>query len=460
VPIINNVFIGNGKKVVVIGGGMAGLSAAYYMSRRGAGIELLEREKTVGGFCRSSIKNDKYILEYGPQYFYSIDTQIMKLARELSIDSLSESSRIDPNKRYIYDQGKFYKLPTSPFKMFTSSPLSILEKIRLAMEPFIKSKSTGMETVADFSKRRFGSGVLENIVGPVLSARFAGDPLCLEARAAVPELVDAELEEKSLLKKVGAFIPKIPEDGLLSFKWGMGTITARLEEEMRQKIMKGVFADAILSGGDGRYAVSINVSARELAADVVIIAVSAREAARLLMELSPEIVTPLMEIQYAPVVVVHAAFKKKEMTRAFDGMGFVATRNSGLELMGLVNSSGCFESRVRGQEEVMYCAIYGGAMDPGFIDKSDDEIKPVFMTDIDKALGISAEPSFFHVRRWPEAIPQYTPGHLERIAGIKRHLKKIPGIFLAGNYFSGTSLAGVLEHSRSVVDEATFFLKS
>jgi len=148
------------------------------------------------------------------------------------------------------------------------------------------------------------------------------------------------------------------------------------------------------------------------------------------------------------------------MTRAFDGMGFVATRNSGLELMGLVNSSGCFESRVRGQEEVMYCAIYGGAMDPGFIDKSDDEIKPVFMTDIDKALGISAEPSFFHVRRWPEAIPQYTPGHLERIAGIKRHLKKIPGIFLAGNYFSGTSLAGVLEHSRSVVDEATFFLKS
>jgi len=299
VPIINNVFIGNGKKVVVIGGGMAGLSAAYYMSRRGAGIELLEREKTVGGFCRSSIKNDKYILEYGPQYFYSIDTQIMKLARELSIDSLSESSRIDPNKRYIYDQGKFYKLPTSPFKMFTSSPLSILEKIRLAMEPFIKSKSTGMETVADFSKRRFGSGVLENIVGPVLSARFAGDPLCLEARAAVPELVDAELEEKSLLKKVGAFIPKIPEDGLLSFKWGMGTITARLEEEMRQKIMKGVFADAILSGGDGRYAVSINVSARELAADVVIIAVSAREASVILIP-----IYGIIGIIY-PLIAVH-----------------------------------------------------------------------------------------------------------------------------------------------------------
>lgn len=453
-------FMREQKNVVIIGGGISGLSAAHYLAKRGIGIDIVERERSVGGSCKSILKDEKYILEFGPHYFRSSDKALMKLARELSIEPLSTASKINPNRRYIYGKKGLFKVPTSASKLFTSSPLSVRGKARLLREPFIRSRSGESESVASFAIRRFGRIAYERVIAPIFAARFAGDPDQLEIRSTAPNLVDIETENGSILKRFSEALPRIPDDGLMSFKWGMGTLTARLEEGMRQRIMSGVAADRILMGDDGRFVVPIDVSAREITADAVILAVSAPEAARMLMEIEPEIVTPLMGISYASLVVAHVAYKKDSLPRDFSGIGFVASKRSNLRMLGLINSSGCFAGKCREPSEVLYSVLYGGAMDPDFIDKDEDEIRSIVASDMEASLGIKAQFDFISIQRWPEAIPQYTMGHKKRIASIKKHLKNIPGIFLAGNYFSGISVSDAIAHSRNIVDDVTLFLKS
>jgi oxygen-dependent protoporphyrinogen oxidase len=445
-------------KVVVIGGGIAGLCAAHYLKRRGISVEIIEREKAAGGLLKTALRGDRYITEYGPSFFLSHDNPIQRLVRELSIDSQVIVSKQNPNDRFIFRNKKFFRFPSSRAKLLTGDAVPLLGRFRLMFEPFVKRGCGNEEAVAEFFVRRLGRSAYLNFVEPIITGLTGGDPSQLEMLSIAPKLISMENEKGKISHAVKGVFPKIPSDGLLSLKWGMGTISARLEEELKQNIFSPVSAEEVFRGDDSALHVRIDVAARDLDADAVIVATHAPEAARLLMSINPEIVSPLMTMPYAPICVVHIAFKKRDLEDLRRFVGFVVKRNSGVRMLSCICSSLCFPARCR-EDEVLYTLYYGGALDPEVMDLKDEEMISLATADLSNTLGITALPTFFSLKRWAFALPQSTSGHSQRLAAIEKELSHMPGIFLCGSYFSGASLSKTISNAKRAVDRAMDYLR-
>lgn len=450
-------------KVVVIGAGIAGLSAAHYLKKRGVDVEIIEREKFFGGAVRSALKDDRYLIELGPNAFLANAEPVTKLARDLSIEPLIVGSDELSKNRYIYRGGRLHKLPMNPFAFLGSRLISTAGKLRAMFEPFVRSKSKDDETLAQFVERRAGKEILEALVDPFASGVWAGDPRQLEMKSVLPKFVEIERECGSVMKgmkklKREGETNTERKKGLYSFRWGLGTLTARLEEELRGKLKLGAAALSIEKGRDGGFKVRVEGQVLPILADAVVIATPAPQTAGILAALSSEIVEPLSSIPYSPLAVVHTAFKTTDIPKKLDGFGVLIPRGEGIRLLGSIWASAIFPGRCPKDEELLTNYI-GGATDAGLIDLSDEDITKEVLDGLKKTMGITASPKFIYVKRVAQAIPQYNLGHAKNIGIIQNELEKIPGVFLTGSYFDGVSVSDTIANARSEVDRVFSYLK-
>ncbi|MBT3181594.1 MAG: protoporphyrinogen oxidase [Deltaproteobacteria bacterium] len=445
------------KRVIIIGAGVAGLSAAYYLRKRGVDVDIIERAKGVGGNLRSALKEDRYLIEYGPHFFSAESESLIKLSRELSIDSQMIDCKVDPRKCYIYKKGSLYRVPRGSASLIMSGLISIPGKFRLLTEPFRKQKVFEQESFAEFAIRRLGRAALTSYIDPLVSWRSAGEPYQLEVKSSFSFLSDLERRNGKILPKVSSLMQRIFCRKALSFRWGMGTLTARLEEELRKDLMPGVTVNEISLLPPKRVSVKIDVAARNVDADAVIIATSAPEAGEILMSLSPEMLTPLMAIPYASMAVSYMAFNRSDIKRKMDGMGFLIPRNEGFRVLGSMFSSSLFKGRCA-KDEVLITSYLGGATDPSCVDLSDDDIRNYTTSALEKVMGIKADPTFVHIKRWQQAMPQYNIGHRDRLEEIDNYLEKLPGVFLTGNYFTGISVNSTIVNAKKCSEQVIEYL--
>jgi protoporphyrinogen/coproporphyrinogen III oxidase len=450
-------------RVVVIGGGISGLTCAHRLQRQGVDVTLLESSHHAGGLI-GSVETDGFLFERGPQSFQGT-AALLELIRDLGIESeLLEADPAAP--RYVLRGGHLQKIPMSPPALIGSSLLGIGSRWKIVSEPFRRtSPPAHEESVAEFVRRKFGHEILEYLVSPFVSGVYAGDPEQLSLRAAFPTLEEWERQFGSVLRGAMKSRPanggkkKVPP--LCSFRRGLSTLTEALARGLGESVRTGVRVAKLNKTADGAQRFEIHVvenDERETTdAAAVILATPAYASAQLVGPLSSPIAQLLSGIPYAAVAVAAAGYYLKQFSEPPEGFGFLVPRREKMRTLGTVWNSSLFAGRAP-ESCVLMTSFLGGATDPGLLQKPEEEIASIANAENRRILDINGAPIVSATWKHPKALPQYNLGHGHIVQGLREAQSQIPGVFFAGNYLEGPAIGKCVEQAVRTAECVDAFL--
>jgi oxygen-dependent protoporphyrinogen oxidase len=450
--------------IIIIGGGISGLACAYRLRQAGIPMRLLEAGSRPGGMIGTKEK-DGFRFELGPQSFLSTEP-VLGLIDALGLkDQLLHANPRAP--RYILMSGRLVPAPLAPPSLLTTSLLSARTKLRLFMEILRRSKPPADdESIAAFVRRKFGDELLNRLVAPFVSGVYAGDPERLSLRAAFPKLHEFEAKYGSVLRGAMKSRPAkgAPRGGLCSFRDGMETLPRAIAARLGDSLLLETTVLGVRHGkANGKPWFEVDVTRRNhretLAASAVVIATPTDIASQILLSLSDKFAPLFSRIEYAPLAVVSACYRREQIRRPPDGFGFLVPRAEGLRVLGTVFNSALFAGRA---PEGMDCftSFAGGATDPGLCGLSEGEITETICAEVARVLGITGKPVATNMHRYARALPQYNLGHTEIVKSLEALTASVPGLFLAGNYLSGPSIGACVEQADRTAEAVRIYLAS
>jgi len=451
------------KKVCVIGAGISGLCVAYWLKKKGVEVLLVERNAGCGGNIQTERDGD-YLIEWGPNSTL-VSNHLFELIAELGLLEAVAPANRSAKKRYILKDGKLRPLPLKIAQIVSTDIFSTKAKLKLLREPFVKSKSTENESVAEFFRRRLGQEVVDYAVDPFVSGIFAGNPERLRVKSAFPSVFQMEKDYGSILKatalskkeKPSRFVPK-GISRTVSFKNGMQNLTDELAENLRGEIKTETKVLKIEKMESGKWKVeSDSEDLNRESFDAVVIATPSFVAAKLIENLDGELSEKLSEIYHPPLAVIVSAYEKENVKKDLDGFGFLIPKVERRKILGSLWSSVIFENRAPKNVHLLTTFI-GGARNAELFDRTDAELFKVAREELGDILGVQGEPIFQQIRRWKKAIPQYNLGYEKTEKGIKDFERNNQGIFFCSNFYRGISVGDCVKNARETADEIEKFL--
>jgi oxygen-dependent protoporphyrinogen oxidase len=446
---------------VVVGAGISGLACAYALKKSGVSVLVLEASARPGGVIQS-VRDNGFLCELGPQSF-SGTSALFQLCDEVGVSSeLVAAPHAAP--RYIWLNGEFVRVPMSPGAFLGSKLLGGKTKRSILSEVFRTSHAPEEdESVAAFVRRKFTEELLDKLVGPFVSGIYAGDPEKLSLRAAFPKLYEAEKLRGSVIrgsfrlakKNVPAKQPVKQTDrrrGLYSFRDSNQTLTDAIGGSLGESLRCGVRATMARNGNKFLLQLDSAHGSETIRADKLVLATPAAVTRDLLGELAPDAVPPAMDIEYAQVAVVSVGYRKEQIANDLNGFGFLIPRSQKIRTLGCVWNSSLFPNRAP-QGHVLMTSFIGGVTDAALGTAHESEIATIVRQDLEKLLKISGSPAFERVTKYAAAIPQYNLGHLRRLDNIRKAVARIPGLFIAGNYWNGPAIGACIENSFAVAEQ-------
>ncbi len=438
-----------GYDSVVIGGGIGGLAAAYTLHKRGYRVLVIEAADRVGGVIHSVTTPEGFTLDCGPN---TIGTKDPRLWQELIDLGLRE--RITPaercgKRRYILVNGKPIEIPTSPVGLLTTPLLSWRGKLRAVAEPFVGGKAPADdESVAAFFSRRLGPEATARLLDPFVAGVYAGDPNQLSVAAVFPSIWEAAQRSGSIARgmlskpktKPAVSEPKM-RSRTFSFRQGLAEWPRAIARALGpSRVWTGRRAVDLRNRGE-RWEVTVDGAGalETLTTRSVIIATPAYAAASLIENLDADAASALRGIPYAPVAVVHLGFRRDQLARELNGFGVLAPSSERRQFLGILWASSLFP-HVAPPDRALTITLVGGAIRPELAAQSDEALIESAIRDNQQVLGISGQPLLTHVQRWQYAIPQYTFGHLSRIAALERLEQRWPTLQCTGSYRGGVGV--------------------
>jgi protoporphyrinogen/coproporphyrinogen III oxidase len=443
---------GDRLDVVVVGGGISGLTAAFHLSRGGLRTAVLEAAERVGGAVET-FSDGAWRFEMGPNTVLENNESVGRLIRDAGLDGEKVVATLSAKRRYLYKGGKLVPLPGGPGGFLTTPLFPLGSKLGLLREPWIGRPPEGTEeSIAQFVRRRLSTAFLDYAVGPFVSGVYAGDPERLSVRWAVPKIWSLEHEHGSLIR--GGLIQArarrkgpAPGGAMISFQGGLEDLPRRLAREIGD-VRTGVIAQRIVRT-DGGF--RVETSAGPVEAARLVLAVPADAAARLLEEATTGASRLFAEIPYAAVAVASLGWRREDVGHPLDGFGFLAPRKEGLRVLGCLFPSEIFPNRAPAGH-VALAAFGGGRTDPEFAAWDDDRILSTVLSELRGPLGLRGEPAFHLVRRWPRAIPQYEVGHGRFVERAKEIEGALPGLRIAGSFVGGVSVTDCIKNGTAVAE--------
>lgn len=439
--------------VIVIGGGISGLSAAWFLAQKGFSVKLLEGRKTVGGTLRSE-RIDGFLIEAGPNSTLENNIELGELIRSVGLSSEVVEASPQSKNRYVVKHGRLVALPMSPMSFFRSPLFSSAAKGRLFLEPF-RRRVSQEETVAQFVIRRLGQEFLDWVIDPFISGVYAGDPSRLSVRAAVPKIYALEDRYGSLIR--GMFAKMLfhrhrsgpaPAGRMITFREGMQTLATGIAESLGEVVETDKIV-AALSVIEKIWQVETDDHVYQ--AKNVVLAIPTHAAAEIVTPLDPKLADLLLEINYPPIASVALGFDQDQVGHSLDGFGCLIPSNERTQTLGAIFSSSLFPGRAPNGQALLTCFI-GGARNAAVEDMNDEALINQVREDLTPLLQLKGSPEFVKVTKWNRSIPQYELGYLARLAQIDASLQRFPGLHIRSNWRDGISVSDCVKNGKALVE--------
>ncbi|MGP4106610.1 protoporphyrinogen oxidase [Virgibacillus sp. L01] len=462
------------KKIVIVGGGITGLTAAYYLQKEikennlPYEVKLVEASDRLGGKIKT-VRQDGYTIERGPDSFLSRKQPAVKLAEELGMidqlvrNGIGQSYILVNNKLHKMPKGAFMGIPVQLRPFLFSGIFSPKGKLRAGFDFVIpKSKKGSDQSLGGFFRRRFGNELVENLIEPLLSGIYAGNIDDMSLKATFPNFYQLEQEHKSLIKGLQKTTPKKKKSTgkkpgmFFSFINGFESMINTLENTLDDSVVsKNTAVDHVEKKGHGYHLLLSNGEVS--IADAIVMA-------------TPHYTLPKMFSQYdmfnefhnipaTSVANVALAFDQSAIKKDIDGTGFVVSRNSDFRITACTWTHKKWPQSTPEGKALLRCYV-GRPTDQSVVDLSDEEITEIVLNDLNKTMNITQKPEFSVITRWQNAMPQYTVGHKERIAKVREKAsRELPGLFLAGSSYEGIGVPDCIGQGEQAVADVLEYLR-
>lgn len=444
------------EKIVIVGAGITGLTAAYWLKKEGINAKIVEANPEVGGNIKT-ISHNGFVFDTGPNSGLETTPLISQLVNELNLSDEFIYANKEANRRYILRDGLLHPLPLSPKDFLTTKLFSTKGKLRVLMEPFVgKSKDGYYQSVAQFVRRRLGEEFLDYAINPFISGVFAGDPENLSVKSAFPKLYRLEEVYGGLFKGMikGAKERKKraekskQEASMFSFKSGMSRLIKALKENLNDQIL--VNHKVIdLDRKEDHYILKIleNGNVINLETKSVLFTIPAYAVAEILKDKDGVLFNHLSTIYYPKVLVLNLIYKKEKIGQPLDGFGFLIPEKEKKKFLGAIWNSAIFPNR--GDENLASFTLFvGGSRQSNLLDSGIEKLIETVISEFKEIMKIEEKPISVNYKLWEKAIPQYSLGYIEKEKAKDEFEKNYPGVFLGGNYRGGISVGDCIKNSK------------
>lgn len=458
-----------GPDVAIIGGGIAGLSAAYELSTRGVSFVLLEASDRLGGLIRTE-RIAGYTIDAGADSMLAEKPAALRLCEELGLGPRLITST-PPRTAYVFADGRLHALPprsilgipTTPDALASYDLLSARARddvIRLGSDLARREHARPAardESVADFFRRQFGAETVSRIAQPLLGGIHAGDVEALSILSVAPRLTAAE-ETKGSVVHAFRDAPAPDPDGMFrSLRGGMGELVFAIASRLPPDAIRLNTPARTLARSAATYRVATERETFD--ARSVLIAAPAYAASQLLKPIAPDLADLCARIPYVSTASVALAWPRASVTHPLNGSGFVvARRHSALRMTACTWVTSKWEDRAP-EGMVLLRAFVGGATDPDAADLADEPLTATAARDVRDVLGAIGDPMLACVHRWIRAGAQHNVGHRALVARIEQQLASLGGLFVAGSGFRAIGVPDCIADGRTAGAAAADYVK-
>ncbi|HVU08159.1 MAG TPA: protoporphyrinogen oxidase [Verrucomicrobiae bacterium] len=471
------------KSVTIIGAGVTGLTAAFYLKRKGVAVTVFEAASRAGGAIQS-IRKDGFLTEFGPNTILETSSKIPQLVRDLNLETRRIYTNPAAKNRYLVRDKKPVAMPSSPLGFFMTNLFSVKAKFAVLREPFVPARRDGAdESVAEFVTRRLNREFLERAVNPLVAGIYAGDPEKLSVRHAFPKLLEQEQKYGSLIrgqifgakdrKKSGEIARSWAK--MFSFDEGLQVLTDALAAQIGDSLKLNSAVTKIVQTENGWKIFTAN---GEFEFDAVIYCGTAHKLAELEMDVSlnrpSATFSPLSgekagmrgidfptfsEIRYPPVASVALGFRREGVLHPLDGFGVLIPKIENFKILGTIFSSSLFPNRAP-ENFVTLTSYVGGERQPELASLPADKLVELVCADLRVLLGVKGTPVFQNVVFHPKAIPQYNVGHGKFKVLLDEIESSACGLFFATNFRNGVSLGDSIVSGFNIAERGETFFNS
>lgn len=473
------------RKVAVLGGGPAGLSAAYRLLHTkdddvGAiRVDIYEASGRMGGVLISEADGG-FQYELGPASMNAKHAAVADLIYErLGLTSRVEQRCAAAKNFYLVRNGALLPMPRSPGQFLSTKLLSWRAKLAVLSEPFRRklhdADKANVESVGDFFERRFSKELVDYVVDPALAGIYSAKPSELSMKHAFERIWTLERSKGSIIGGMFSgglktapnpnYKPYSRKELLASFSFdkGMEVISTSMQSQIEQlnrggKLYKNATVQSLERddngtfrvNGRGRYDAVISTIPTYALGNIYSSCTPIRRAFGILAK----------SIRYAPVSIVVLGFDKEQIPHKLDGFGALVPTAEGRRILGVNFSSSNFPTRLADPRKVFLTVYVGGSRNPGLPFRPAREVVDLSTSELRHILGVKGEPCFSRVKTWTQGIPQYTPGYDKILCTIARLEDSAPGLILGGNYRDGVGLPDALLSGIKSAERALEHLKN
>lgn len=440
-------------EIVVIGAGLTGLSTAFHLHRQGRDVVILEKADRVGGQIHTYHENG-FTFESGPNTGVVSFPEVAELFQMLEGSCQLEIARESSKRRLIWKGNRFHELPSSPVSAITTPLFRLSDKFRILGEPWRKKGTDPDEPVGALAARRLGKSFYEYAVDPFVSGVYAGDPMKLTTRYALPKLYNLEANYGSFIRGAIAKAkePKTDRDRLATKKvfsavGGLQRLVEALSKDLR--IITSANNLKVIPTADGQWSCTYN-GTEEIVSRKVVTTVGAYALPALLPFIPEAQMQKMSSLFYAPIIQVILGVKNARGLD-FPAFGGLVPSKEQKRVLGILFPSSCFEQRCP-EGGALYSYFIGGARHTDYLQKSDDEIREITLEAFHSMLKYPADmqPDLLRIFRHEHAIPQYWSDSGERFATIEALQQQYPGLILAGNMRDGIGMGNRIHQGATI----------
>jgi oxygen-dependent protoporphyrinogen oxidase len=475
-------FVDRGQpNIVVVGGGITGLSAAHRLRELDPqlNVQVLEAAKRPGGVLRT-VHSEGFLIEESADSFLTALPHGLDLCRRVGLGE--EVIPTDPTHRraFVVSRGRLVPIPdgllimapTRLWPMVTTPILGPWGKLRMGLELLVKPGDGHDESLGAFARRRFGREAYERLIQPLVGGMYTGDPERLSVQATMPRFQEMEQRHGSLIRgslreraRQGKTAPGSAGSGaryglFVGLQRGMASLIDVLARRLPEGTVHcGVSVDRLERNGHSRWLIHTTgpLNQRVIQADGVILATPVQTAGRLLASIDPDLARRLGQISSTSCAIVSLGYRREEVAHALDGFGFVVPKVENRQILSGSFSSVKFPGRGP-KGTALIRTFLGGAFRPEILDRDNEELARLAADELGGLLGVTGTPLIRRVSRWPGVMPQYELGHTELVREIESAIASHRGLALAGNAYHGVGVPQCIQSGEQAAEHVAMAL--